>query len=437
MKKKFHIITYGCQMNKYDSLTLKQQLNEEGHYWADKPETAELIIVNTCAVRLHAENRALGRLKTLIGLKKKRSNIQIGIMGCVAQELGAKLLEILPGIDFVVGTDQVDVIADIASGVLEPATYTNVDSDFLGLDMSAFIPKNQVSSFVTIMRGCNNLCSYCIVPYVRGKERSKPEREILSEIQQNINRGIKEIILLGQNVNSYKYGNIYFHNLLRSIMTINGVKRLRFVTNHPKDFSDKILDIVKECSEIIPPAFHLPLQSGSDKILSAMNRKYDLKHYMKMIENIYRCFPNAAISTDIIVGFPGETEQDFKTTLETMRAVEFAGSFSFRYSVRPGTYAASLEDDVPEKTKIERLQQIIDLGIKLAETYSQKLVGTVQQVLVSGTDKKNPSLFKGTAPSGRNVLIVTHKNLKNGEIIPVYIERATAWVLRGRDNRLC
>ncbi len=418
-------------MNRYDSSTLSEYLISRGHRWVDNLDDADLIVVNTCAVRQHAENRAIGRLKSIVARKKKNHNLKIGIMGCIAQQNGEKLFEIIPQLDFVVGTDQLPVIAQIAEGKFRCGTFVNANTDFMGIDSIPSITPGQVSTFITIMRGCDNFCSYCVVPYVRGRERSLPDEKILDEIARVVDNGIKEITLLGQNVNSYRYENVDFPALLEKVAQIPGVERIRFVTNHPKDFSDKILDVLEKYPRKIPPAFHLPLQSGSADILSAMNRKYSPDEYIALIENIYRRFPHSAISTDIIVGFPGESEQDFQATLNMMKAVNFSGVFAFRYSIRPGTAAEKLHHDVPEELKIQRLNQVIRLGIQLANNFSENLVGTIQDVLVERVSYKNPGKLRCTAPSGRTVLI-DENSAEIGQIVPVKITAAKTWVLWGK-----
>ena len=434
MKKKFHIITYGCQMNKYDSMAITERLMELGHVPTEDVGEADVIIVNTCAVREHAEKRALGRIRNLLGLKKSNPELKVGIIGCVAQEHGEKLFELIPELDFVVGTEQLDKIEEIVSGRLGCGVFVESREDFLGVSAPAHIESGQVSSFVTIMRGCNNFCSYCIVPFVRGRERYRPPELIIDEVKRAVRLGVKEITLLGQNVNSYRFNDLDFADLLRLVAKTEGLKRLRFVTNHPKDFTTKILDVVEEFEDKIPPAFHLPLQSGSDKILSAMNRKYTLSQYMKLVEQIYARFPKAAITTDIIVGFPGERDEDFMATIRAMEEVEFAGVFSFRYSPRPGTAAARLPDDVPETVKLDRLKKVIELGIKLAEKYSRKFIGTKQSVLVLGRDKKRPDMLRGTAPSGRTVVFPKTDEINPGDIVTIKISDASAWVLFGEKE---
>ena len=417
-------------MNQYDSSALREYLEIRGHKWTDDVQSADFIVVNTCAVREHAQNRALGRIKGLVSAKRKNPALEIGIMGCVAQELGEKLFEKIPELDFVIGTDQIPVIAQIADGTIARGIFVQTRQNFYGVESNAHINSGRVSSFVTIMRGCDNFCSYCIVPYVRGRERSLPPDRIIAEIENAVANGVREITLLGQNVNSYDYGGLDFPELLEMVANIDNLARIRFVTNHPKDFSEKLLDIVEKYPDKIPPAFHLPIQSGSDNVLHAMNRKYTSEQYFDIVDSIYKKFPDAAISTDIITGFPGESEADFDATISAMKRVRFSGTFSFRYSVRQGTAASKLLDNVPNDVKIERLNRVISTGLEIAEEYSQNLIGTVQNVLVEGKSRKNPGKLRATAPSGRTVLI--DENSANiGDIVTVKITDAKIWILWG------
>ena len=343
--------------------------------------------------------------------------------------MGEKIFKKIPTLDFVVGTDKISAIADIIDGTAEGKVYTDIDEKFYGLASPPHIEDGDFSAFVTIMRGCDNFCSYCIVPYVRGRERSKPPQKIINEIKWAAERGVVEITLLGQNVNSYRYGDIDFSKLLEMVAQIENIARIRFITNHPKDFSKKILDVVEKYRDKIPASFHLPLQSGSDKILAAMNRKYTISQYLSIVEDIYRRFPDAIITTDIIVGFPGEDENDFLQTITALNEIGFGGIFAFRYSVRNGTKAAKLKDNVPETEKIARLNEIIKLGIRLAQKYSRKQIGTIQKVLLGNISKKNPEFITSTAPSGRVVLIPRREFFK--KFVDVRIEKASTWVLWG------
>ncbi len=427
MRRKFHIIAYGCQMNRYDSDALHKLLLERGHLWEDDPEKADLVVVNTCAVRQHAEDRALGRLETLLGIKKRKPNFTVGIMGCVAQREGDNLIKRFPSLDFVVGTDEFAKIADITEADCN-GVFTQVDDTFSHPGIHAYIDEGQNASFITIMRGCNNYCAYCIVPYVRGNERSVRPDVIIDEIAHAVDAGVFSITLLGQNVNSYNYEKTDFPRLLRKIAeSPKKPKRIKFVTNHPKDFSDSLIDVLVEYSEIMPAAFHLPLQSGSDAILRAMNRKYSLSNYMHIVEKIYSRFPDASIATDIIAGFPGETDTDFRHTLDAMRTVGFSGTFAFKFSPRPSTAAAAMHDDVPEELKIHRLKQIINCGIEQATKFSQSFAGSVQNVLV---EKSVDGKCFGEAPTGRRVEFFG--DCAPGDFARVRIESAKTWVLVGK-----
>lgn len=427
---RFCIITYGCQMNRYDSDALAEKLIRFGHQPADMTENADFVIVNTCSVRQHAEDRALGRISELVRLKKHNPNVKIGVVGCVAQRIGDKLMREIPGIDFVVGPDALESVIAIVNGDIPCGIYIDKNSSFCGLDVPAHTKSGDSHAFVTVMRGCDNYCSYCIVPYVRGRARSLPPEKIIAEIKSHISKGIIEITLLGQNVNEYKYGNIDFPALLEMVAQIDGFQRIRFVTNHPKDFSPDILDIVEKYRCKIPPAFHLPLQSGSNRILELMNRKYTVEKYLSLVENIYRRFPDSAISTDIIAGFPTETEKDFESTLDVMRYARFSGVFSFHYSPREGTKASSMPDDVPRDVKIERLKRVIALGQQLAGEFSKKMVGTIQKVVVTGKAEKKPQgFFEGTTESGRKIIFQLDDFQQR--MVDVKVTSAGIWILYG------
>jgi len=424
--KRYCIITYGCQMNEYDSAAVARMLENAG-WQSSSEEEADFIVVNTCAVRQHAEDRAIGRLLTIAGTYPKKT---VGIMGCVAQERGEELLGRYGIIDFAVGPGEIDRIVDIAEGKLPRKALLDVDR-IDGCGMMARLEPNSLKAFVAISRGCENFCSYCIVPYVRGRLRGRPIGDIIDEIKRNIALGIKEITLLGQNVNSYidPSTGADFADLLERVDSIDGIARIRFVTNHPKDMSDKIIGAIAKLPKVCE-SIHLPAQSGSTKILRSMNRGYTREQYLDLIDRIKDSIPNVALTTDIITGFPGESQKDFDDTVSLYRTVEYISSFAFRYSVRPGTKASTMQDDVPEKVKIDRLNQIIKLGQQLAEEYSISRIGKTVEVLVEGEPARNPGMQAGLDRTGRRVLFHSKNNLR-GEIKKVIIERAKRWLLHG------
>ena len=424
--RRFNIICYGCQMNEYDAAAIADMLERRG--WTQTTEeSADLHIVVTCAVREHAEKRALGRLFTVANTYPDSLT---GIVGCVAQERGREILDSHPEIDFAVGPGEIDRIPDIvaAGGSREP--LLNVDR-LTGKGLRSRTEEGALKGFVAISRGCENFCSYCIVPYVRGKLRGRPMPDIISECGEMASRGIREITLLGQNVNSYSdpETGADFADLLREVSSIENLLRIRFVTNHPKDMSDPIIEAVAEIPEVCEP-LHLPVQSGSRKILKAMNRGYTREDYLDLVSRIRARIPGAAISSDIIVGFPSETEADFRRTVDLFNRCDFSAAFAFKYSPRPGTAAAKLPDDVPEELKIKRLTEIIDLSQEKAGNFSRSLVGKTRQVLVEGESRKNPGKLFGFDRAGRRAIFPGDSGLR-GTLQNVIIESADRWLLKG------
>lgn len=417
-------------MNEYDSAAVAELLERQGWIESDESE-AELIIVNTCAVRQNAEDRAIGHLLTLAGTYP---DARVGIMGCVAQEKGQELLDEYPQIAFAVGPGEIDRLIDIAKDT-ERKAFLNPNR-INGAKLRSRIEKGGLKAFIAISRGCENFCSYCIVPYVRGNLRGRPMRDIIDEVKRDVELGVREITLLGQNVNSYIDPDscANFRDLLAEVNEIEGLKRIRYVTNHPKDMSEEIIGAIADLSKVCE-AIHLPVQSGSTKILKAMNRGYTREDYLHLVDKIKSRIPNVTLTTDIITGFPGESEDDFQDTLSLYQQVKFAASFAFRYSVRPGTAAAKLEDDVPENVKISRLKQIIDMGQEYAARYSRSLVGSTRQVLVEGLSAKNRNFLYGYDRGGRRVLFPGEKTLC-GELVNVIIRDAERWYLTGKiQNR--
>ena len=412
-------------MNEYDSSAVADMLEKAG--WKESAESeADLIIVNTCAVRQAAEDRAIGHLLTLAGTYPKA---KVGVMGCVAQEKGAELLDKYPQIAFAVGPGEIDRIPVAIEKISREAC---LDVDRLSGDgLRAHIADGSMKAFIAISRGCENFCSYCIVPYVRGKLRSRSIEDILDEARLNVQAGIREITLLGQNVNSYldKKSNSNFAGLLKRMNDIDGLARIRYVTNHPKDMSDEIIDAIAELPKVCE-AIHLPVQSGSTRVLRAMNRGYTRVDYLNLVDRIKTRIPDVTLTTDIIAGFPGETDEDFEDTVSLYKTVEYAASFAFRYSIRPGTAAEKLDDDVPEELKISRLERIIDLGQDYAAKYSESLLRKSREVLVEGTSAKNPGMQYGYDRGGRRVLFPSKKDLR-GALVNVVIKHADKWFLTG------
>jgi tRNA-2-methylthio-N6-dimethylallyladenosine synthase len=424
--------TYGCQMNEYDSRVVGALLSSAGHELVGSVEEADAVIVNTCAVRERAERRVLGRLQHLRGLKGREA--VIGVIGCVAQRLGAKLLKEGTSLDFVVGTDQYERLPEIleaASRGLRTAettfrrrvTYERTDAR----------ERATLCEFVSVMRGCDNFCSYCIVPYVRGRERSRPFKSVIGEVRALAESGTREVTLVGQNVNSYRDGAAGFAEVLRAVAEVPKLSRVRFATSHPKDLSDGIIDCVAGLPAVCEH-IHLPVQSGSDRILAAMNRSYTRAEYEELAARIRDRIPGVALTTDVIVGFPGESECEFGETLSLMEELRFESAFMFRYSVRAGTAAAELLDDVAENIKIKRLEEVIALQKRITEETGRAAVGETHEVLVEGPSQRDASLLFGRTRASKAVVFPGPRALE-GRLVRVRIESASAWTLHGAPAR--
>jgi tRNA-2-methylthio-N6-dimethylallyladenosine synthase len=431
MNKKFHIITFGCQMNVYDSEVLKGILSQKGYSTTSKPEEANLIIVNTCSVREHAETRAIGRLNELSRYKLENPEVKLAVIGCMAQRLGEKFLKEVPSLDFVLGTEELFKLPDYLEKKGKNPTVALSFSELKNID-SLPQRKNKFSSFVAISRGCKNFCSYCIVPYVRGSEKNRKLSEIIKEVQCLAESGCKEVTLIGQNVNSYKDNGCDFADLLKEVSKID-IQRIRFMTSHPKDLSQKLIvamsNLEKVCEHL-----HLPLQSGSDRILKKMNRKYSSSDYLRLVDSVRGKVDNLSLTTDLIVGFPGEKEEDFQKTLEIVQRIEFDSAFMFKYSPREGTTAFLLKDDVPNEVKLERLQTLIELQKTISQKKNKKLIGRTEEVLIDGKSKRDKASWKGKGRSNKTVIIPKGKNENNllGEIVKVKITGADSFTLFGQ-----
>lgn len=394
MKTKYlYINTIGCQMNVYDSEQIGRRLRSLGYEMTSSIKNADLIIVNTCAIREKAEQKVFSFLGRLAGLKKKKPDLIIGVGGCVAQQEGTKILERVPHLDLVFGTNAIDrlpiAIQTIASKKCRIVDIEMSDQIKELNFVTNGIDNGEVSRFVTIMQGCDNYCTYCVVPYVRGRETSRNPENIINEIRCLVESGVREVTLLGQNVNSYgiKEGLCTFPELLRRINDVDGLLRIRFTTSHPKDLSEDLIaafkDLDKLCHHI-----HLPIQSGSNRILKRMNRRYTREIYLEKVDKLRNTCSEIAITSDIIVGFPGETRSDFNETLDLIGTVEFDGLFAFKYSDRPNASAARFSGKIPEDEKKERLQHVLDLQDYFTSSKNKALKGSIQSVLVEGFSKK-------------------------------------------------
>jgi len=435
---KVYIETYGCQMNVNDSEVVASILQTNGYGLTENIEDADVILINTCSIRENAETRVWGRLEVFRQVKKSKPSVLVGVIGCMAERLKEKLIEEQKTVDLVIGPDayrELPVLLRAAEGgqkginVLLSREETYADISPVRLD------RNGVSAFVSIMRGCNNMCSYCVVPYVRGAERSRDPKTIIREVKELVDVGYREVTLLGQNVNSYNWSDkngerTSFADLLEMVAKVNSNLRVRFSTSHPKDISDEVI-YTMAMYENICNHIHLPVQSGSTRILELMNRGYTREYYMKRIEAIRHILPDCSISTDIITGFCTETELDHDQTLQLMQWVGYDFAFMFKYSERPNTKAArKLADDVPEDVKTQRLTQIIELQGKLSEESKQKDIGRSYEVLIEGESKKSADHFFGRT-SQNKVVVFPRGNYRIGDYAFVRITDCTQATLLG------
>lgn len=439
-EKKLFIETYGCQMNVADSEVVASIMKMDGYALTENIEDADAVFVNTCSVREGAEQRVYGRLQNLQAMKKKKKSLIIGVLGCMAERVKDKLISEHHA-DLVVGPDAYMDLPNLIGAVERGEKAINVElstqetyRDVVPLKLEGV----HISGFVSIMRGCNNFCTYCIVPYTRGRERSRDTESILREIRDMQSKGFREVTLLGQNVNSYAFEEnggekVTFPMLLSRVAKEVPDMRIRFVTSHPKDMSDETLRVIAAHRNICK-YIHLPAQSGSTRILKVMNRKYTREWYLDRIAAIRRIVPEAAIATDLFCGFHSETEEDYEATLSLMREVKFDAAFLFKYSERPGTYAARhLPDTVSEEEKVRRLQGMIDLQNRLSEESNLRDVGKVFEVLIEGFSKRSHEQLFGRT-SQNKVVIFDKKNYRVGQFVNVRITRATSATLFGEPE---
>lgn len=432
MKQTYFIATMGCQMNEYDSDYLGRLLQEASYLAAESPERADLVLINTCAVREKAEQKAFSFLGRMLSVKKRRPAMVLGIMGCVAQKQGKNLLEKYPGLNLVLGTRELgrfrDILEALKSGTSGVAA-TELERDPAPAVLTKGFFQGKVTGSITIMEGCNNFCSYCVVPYVRGREVSRSPREIIREASYLVTEGAKEITLLGQNVNSYMHreNNACFTELLRALQDVDGLHRIRFTTSHPKDLSPELVrafaELDKLCSHI-----HLPFQSGSDRVLEAMNRGYSRETYIDLVGKLRTSRQDMAVTSDVMVGFPGETREDFELTLDLIRRIEFDGLFSFKYSDREGTRAARFGDKIPEAEKLARLSELQELQRRITLKRNKEMIGKEELVLVEGKSRKGNQLSGRT--SNNKIVNFNYDERHIGSLVKVIISDA-------RANSLC
>lgn len=415
MKPLLFIETYGCQMNFADSEILVSILKDQYDTTQDYAQ-ADLILVNTCSIRDHAEQRVFNRLKEFAALKKKRPGMKLGLVGCMAERLKEQLLDSDLDIDLVVGPDAYRslprLLSQVEAGQKGIDTLLSEDETYEDI-LPVRLGTNRISAFISIMRGCQNYCSYCVVPYTRGKERSRDAGTIVNEARSLVEQGYKEVTLLGQNVNSYKDGDVNFAELMRRVASVSPSLRIRFSTSHPKDLSDELIAVMAAYPNICR-SIHLPVQSGSSVMLKKMNRKYDREWYLDRIRAIRKAMPDCGISTDIIAGFCGESEEEHKQTLSLMEEVGYDFAFMFKYSERPGTFASRhYPDDIPEEVKLRRLNEIINLQQHLSHESNKRDVGKRFEVLVEGESKKNKAQYFGRN-SQNKVIVFDNPALPDG-----------------------
>lgn len=423
---KFYIETYGCQMNVSDSELVTRILIDAGHETATDIKDADLILFNTCSVRDHAEQRVLGRISTEQPRKAINPQLKIGVLGCMAQRLGNKLLDPKLGIDLVLGVDQYQQLPELLNNFFDAQSATDFEAAQLYPDLMP-VHGGKTCGMVTIMRGCDNFCSYCIVPYVRGRERSRPWQEIVKEVRIAVSNGLKDITLLGQNVNSYHDGEFDFPDLLKQLDTIADLQRLRFITSHPKDLSDKLIDTMAGGRSICEH-IHLALQSGSNRILQKMNRKYTIEYYLDLVSKLRRAMPELGLTTDLIAGFPGESDAEFAETLAAMDTIRFDYAFCFKYSNREGTAAANYEDQVPEAIRLERLTRMIDRQRQITAEKYQAMLGKEVEVYVEDFSKKSKAQVSGKTRDFK-IAVLNGSEATIGTLVKARVERATAGTL--------
>ncbi len=433
--RKLFVETYGCQMNVGDSEIVVSLMQREGYVYTDRIEQADVILINTCSIRDNAEQRIWGRLNELKRYRKARPGLIVGILGCMAERLREQLLEGPWGVDVVAGPDAYRdlprLVREAEAGGKGVNVLLSTEETYAEI-APVRLDRNGVSAFVAIMRGCNNFCSYCVVPYTRGRERSRDAATIVAEAQSLFDNGYREVTLLGQNVNSYRAGEVDFPELLRRVASISPLLRVRFATSHPKDMSDRLLETMASMPNICR-AIHLPAQSGATSMLERMNRKYTREWYLDRIAAIRRYMPDCAITTDLNAGFSGETEEEHAATLSLMREVGYSWAFMFKYSERPGTFAQrNLPDDVPDEVKSRRLQEIIALQNDLSLESNRRDVGREFEVLVESESKRNSGQLSGRT-SQNKVVVFDRGNHRIGDYVRVRVTGCTSATLLGEE----
>ncbi len=428
--KNFYVETYGCQMNVADSEVVASIMSAAGYNQTPRLEGADVIFVNTCAVRENAEARVYGRLGDFKHLKKSNPGVVVGVLGCMAERLRKDLMETESYVDLVVGPDEYRRLPELVGNAVAGEKGIAVRlSRVENYDDIVPLRTDGISAWISVMRGCDKFCTFCVVPFTRGRERSRSLDSVVREVEGLSERGFREITLLGQNVNSYADGPNDFADLLEAAANVDRTLRIRFTTSHPQDMSDKLIETIAR-NDNICKYIHLPVQSGSDRILELMNRSYTADHYLKLVSKIKRIIPGVSLSTDIIAGFPTETADDHRQTIDLLREVGYDGAFTFKYSPRENTKAWAMADDVPEQVKIARLNEIIEVQREISYRRNQETVGQVVEVLVEGESKKSAEDFCGRTDTNKMV-VVPRNGFAAGELISVRVERANSATLFG------
>ena len=427
------MLVYGCQMNFAEAERMMGQLREIGFERTEDTEAADLILMHTCCVRETAEDKAYGKIGEMVRLKREKPSLLFGVTGCMAQKESDAVIRRAPHIDFVLGTGRLGELSRVVEDLLSERAPHVVDVAEDGTLPENVMPLRQgtVSAWVPIMYGCDNFCTYCIVPYVRGRERSRRPEDILAEMRDAATRGFREVTLLGQNVNSYGKDHKLadFAELLREADKVEGIEHVRFMTSHPKDLSPRLIAAVRDGKHLCEH-FHLPVQHGSDAILKAMNRNYTTEKYRELVRAIRREVPGASLTTDLIVGFPSETDADFAALLDFLREIRYDAAYTFLYSPRSGTPAAKMDGQVPDEVKHERLERLMALQNQISLEINDQLSGTVQEVLVEGPSRTDKNIWTGRTRTGK-IVLWPHRGEAVGELVRVRITQPQTWVLKG------
>lgn len=433
--RKVYIETYGCQMNISDSEIVLSVLSDFGFNESENIEDSDVILLNTCSVRENAENKIISRLSVLKKYKKNHPSLIIGILGCMAERLKDNLLEKEKIVDLIVGPDEYRKLPGLIESVFETGEkgiavkLSRVET----YDDITPVRKDGITAFISVMRGCDKFCSFCVVPFTRGRERSRKLSSIVDEAKKLSDEGIKEITLLGQNVNSYKDNGYDFSDLLKSVALAVPSMRIRYTTSHPYDLSGKLLDTMAEFKNICK-YIHLPVQSGSDRVLKLMNREYSIEHYLGIIEKAKSLMSGIGLSTDIIAGFPTETDEEHKMTLDLLEKVGYDGAFMFAYSPRENTKAYKYLDDIPYEIKQKRLEEIIELQRIISLKINKELIGKEKEILIETSSKKSPDYLMGRTDCNKSVIIPKDK-LKIGDLVKVKINKANSATLFGETSK--